>query len=1611
MSEVINLTSGDDTRYNYTSNATIYAFAGNDHIENRASNVLINGGNDSDSIWTNGSNNTINGEAGNDYFYIWSDNSQNIKINGGIGNDSIYVTGANNTIFSGDDEDFIHIYLDSNNILVYGEAGNDTIEMGGYNVTAYGGIGNDYFYIYTNAYNQTLYGGEGKDTVYSGGQNVFISSGADNDYIHLFDATQATTVNAGTGNDTIKSYATTGTVFQYNYGDGYDSIWGYNSNDTISIGGGVYKTLTSGTNVIISVAATNSIVPTGAITLSGASGKTLNIIGTKMTEPVTLNNTNSNTLISGSSGNDSIRNNNGSKVTIITGAGNDTIYNSLSSYKTNTYVSIVSGDGNDSIYNHYGSAATILAGAGNDTIYDASWRTYINGGDDNDSINAGSSYDTIDGGNGNDTIQSSGYGVSINGGAGDDKITLKSGSYTGRTVKGGTGNDLISLSSGNNLIQYALGDGYDTIYGATSSDTLTITSGSYTTVKNGNDLIVSVGSGSYYTGAITFKNTTSLNIYPTLKSTFTEGNDTYSNSISNTILSALGGNDYIYNTAQRVTIDGGAGNDSVRNTADYVKMIGGTGADTIYNFNSIYTYAGRYVSIDGGTDNDYILTYGNYVTVNAGDGNDTVNVDYSGYNSINGGAGNDRISLYSSSWYGNYKPTIKGGTGNDTIYGNSLIGSSGNGILYQYSSGDGYDIIYGYTSYDTISLSGGYYTRETVGSNVIVSLVSGGAITLNGASYTTINITGGTLSVTSSGGQNISNSNSNTVISTGSYKDTISNTGNTVKIYSGSGDDSIYSNASYNVTISSGDGNDKIYNAFANTVSIDAGLGNDSIYGNNNWATINGGKGNDTIVGNHWRSMLNGNDGADFISLTTYYYDTIDGGSGNDTIIAGGYEHSVAGGSGNDYISLSGGALTIQGGKGNDTIYGDSTKSHLYQYKKGDGNDIIYNYGSSDSITISGSTWKKTTSGNNVIIKVANSGNITLVGAKGKTLNIYPNKGDNDLNTPQDVILKFMKALDDTTYTGEDAMDAAVKACSNYSGIQSLINKLYRECKSYVDADPTNGWKNFLLEKCDIDLDNDDTGAITGADAGGDTEKTATSVIPETGTRNTSFSGNSFTTNGATFKLGDGRTFKNLSSDEKFIWQSMYSYWAEEGLNLIEESYGYSFADSETKCNTIYIYFTNSASNGLAWTSTPQYNNSTQRAATLNIGVNLNYYYNFSNSDVNGISPKNQEYLDRTFTHEMVHAIMGAKVKQWLSLPISIIEGTAELVKGVDDTRAYNMQVVTQNPEYLKYYLNVNDHYYQDKTSNMYAAGYILLRYLAKQASNGTDSDEFFGSINLNENTAGVSIKGAVISLSTKFTENYLDLENYSALVTKVDASKLSNGVNIYANTSANSIKGGKGADKIYGDEGNDSIFGGKGKDILYGEKDNDLLKGDAGNDTLYGGSGKDTLYGGANNDLLYGNADNDKLFGDSGNDTLDGGAGNDTLKGGAGKDVFIYRAGEGNDVITDYSASQGDKIQIVNGTIKSTTYKNNDVIYKIGSNTLTIKNAKNQNISKEYIDDTQIYSRWFSDDDNNFISNDANIDSISEITADTYSAGNIQTADYSNLAQNDSVLAYSNNK
>ena len=145
--------------------------------------------------------------------------------------------------------------------------------------------------------------------------------------------------------------------------------------------------------------------------------------------------------------------------------------------------------------------------------------------------------------------------------------------------------------------------------------------------------------------------------------------------------------------------------------------------------------------------------------------------------------------------------------------------------------------------------------------------------------------------------------------------------------------------------------------------------------------------------------------------------------------------------------------------------------------------------------------------------------------------------------------------------------------------------------------------------------------------------------------------------------------------------------------------------------------------------------------------------------------------------------------------------------------------------------------------------------------------------------------------------------------------------------------------DILHGGLGNDYMSGENGNDKLYGDEGNDSLHGGNGDDHLDGGEGNDRLEGGNGNDMLLGGSGDDKLYGGSGNDTLIGGTGNDYLEGGSnGADTYIFAAGHGKDIVSDY----GSKVEHIDTLIFEEALSP-DVLFEKSGNDLIVKAFGNE--------------------------------------------------------------------
>ena len=510
--------------------------------------------------------------------------------------------------------------------------------------------------------------------------------------------------------------------------------------------------------------------------------------------------------------------------------------------------------------------------------------------------------------------------------------------------------------------------------------------------------------------------------------------------------------------------------------------------------------------------------------------------------------------------------------------------------------------------------------------------------------------------------------------------------------------------------------------------------------------------------------------------------------------------------------------------------------------------------------------------------------------------------------TQQEVIKKFMAALDTTDKKGEAALDEAIKNCSTFNSFKELKTALIRDCKAA-------GADNFLKTYCGIDYSTDDTGAITGSDAGGSKSKTETDVVPENGNLDMSFTGDSFVVDGLTVELGDGKTFDDLNTTEKFIWQGLKTWWVKGALDLIAESYGDNFSftsNSSATVNKIAVSFYTENGGALAITIN-SYNTSTGKTTALTVKPNLYYYSGLEND-----TAKAYAEFSNTIAHEFTHAIMYANILSepvMHSLPGFVKEGLAELTIGAEKFRSYSIKDLAANPSKFESEFDVT------KTGTgedfMYAGGFIFFRYLARQAGD-------------------LTITNTTDSVVQTFRGND-DISSY-----------VDNG----------SINSGDGNDYIATNDSNTkniTVSSGAGNDFLNNWSFQASIETADGDDTVYNsslasnayistGAGNDSINNLANNVTLISGSGDDSVFNRGENVTINTGEGNDSIfNDSAEKVLFEYKAGDGNDTINGINSK--DTISISGSDYYTTLASGNNIeINPVSGGSILLVDASDKN-------------------------------------------------------------------
>ena len=419
----------------------------------------------------------------------------------------------------------------------------------------------------------------------------------------------------------------------------------------------------------------------------------------------------------------------------------------------------------------------------------------------------------------------------------------------------------------------------------------------------------------------------------------------------------------------------------------------------------------------------------------------------------------------------------------------------------------------------------------------------------------------------------------------------------------------------------------------------------------------------------------------------------------------------------------------------------------------------------------------------------------------------------------QIVIQKFLRALDETDLRRAEAMDEAIRVCSDgkYTTFQDLIDNYLRDLQNYGGDNRSTYWniddqtKVFLEKYCGIVLDNEDTGSIIGTDAGGPVVKTATSIVPNAAGAAVYPTEKQTTINGLTFVWPDK---DSLSYTEQAVVARLNSWWAQNALDLIEQSYGLSFKEVGTSVKTIEVHCYNDATNTLAYVGST-YDSYTGVTEKLTLNINMHYYDSIVMDNRDGLSSDTSAFLDRTLAHELTHAVMAANITNFAALPLYVKEGLAELVHGIDDERKSEIIDLAQKDFFddeekmLSYSTNTNYNY----GSHSYAMGYMIFRYLAKQVANDylLPSDVIF-----NNHKAVLSANFSGIFNADSYQKYEIDSVDAKSVTNDLIINSDDHVTAIWAGKKHTTITLGNSGNTVYDQAGTQTdVTAGSGKDVF----------------------------------------------------------------------------------------------------------------------------------------------------------------------------------------------------
>ncbi len=952
---------------------------------------------------------------------------------------------------------------------------------------------------------------------------------------------------------------------------------------------------------------------------------------------------------------------------------------------------------------------------------------------------------------------------------------------------------------------------------------------------------------------------------------------------------------------------------------------------------------------------------------------------------LRGLGGNDRLEgLGGADW-------LDGGTGNDTLQGgpgaDTLIGGSGNDIATYLDSAQGVTV-----RLHSRSAAGGDAQGDNFAGNATFTYTDGGA-------RTTVTVTDIEYLTGSDNNDILAGDQRANILRGGAGNDRIyggpggddtnddrmfGEDGNDM-MWGGRGDDRMYGGAGndilrgndHNDILEGNDGDDMLY----------GGAGNDELDGGDeNGRNEDNNDGNDRLFGEAGNDELYGGGGDD----------ALDGGSGNDELYGGYGKDTLTGGSGRDELYGGEGDDTLDGGRDDDELFGGPGQD-TFRFRRGDGDDVIEDFTpGEDRIDLRAFTNIAGIDDRDLDIRTLNNGDVEIRLPGGGTIELDDVSGleaedfifvgeatdgdgdddDDDTTTPDDDTTtpvvgntdpdRLHGTARDDNFDGGGGNDVLYGARGNDiltggAGKDSYEGGPGNDILEVDYADFTDG-------KATSPGDRVETGVIDGGpghdtlsfrlfrDVDGDRDG-----VRITAAGQVTYRGTATDTGNANNGVVAAGLFRGI---EHFIG-SRYDdvITGNANSNVIEGGDGGDALDGGTGMDTV------------SYRSSPS-------SVTINLGANAgararkgdaagDTLMNFENI----IGSAFDDILTGDAMANVIEGLAGADTldggadKDTLSYVSSNAAVTIDLNKGTGDFSDNHNTIKDASGGHaagdkIKFesFENVRgsafgDRITGDNRDNMLEGG---------PGADRLDGDDGTDTVTYANAAAGVTVDLSSVTESNGVTtirnssgrgeargDTFINIEKF--IGSRYDDF-------FYAGPKEDDIDAGAGIDTISYERSRSyavvvdlSAFDGMqrtaretGNTNPYEVRDKLVnIENIIGTDVMNPNRHTDTtndyhdqLTGNDQPNRIEGRRGDDSLVGGGGNDTLIGGPGNDTLTGGAGDDTFVFRSGNGNDTITDFTTGN-NKLDLGNsGTINFTARQSDSSTYatvRLGSSQITL--------------------------------------------------------------------------